>query len=144
MTVVMYNFDRAHVFCVCSYFLRTTAHAYTREPITLPELSLKIRVFELGSFHWKLDFRAQGALALIRPPTNFAAHGAPWARILNHVVGSFWLDSVLLTEGSILIDLGSNFVKVNSIAEIIVSWVGGKFTTPLARHFLLVVPTQYY
>ena len=103
MTVLMYNFDRARVFCVCSNFLHmTTEHAYTGQPITLPELSLKIRVFELGNFHWKLDFRGQGALALIRPPTNFAVHGAPWARILNHVVGSFWLDSVLLTEGSIL------------------------------------------
>jgi hypothetical protein len=73
-------------------------------------------------------------------PTNFAAHGAPWARILNHVVGFVWLGSVL-TEGSILIDLESNFINVNSVAEIIVSWgVGGggehRFTPPLARHFL--------
>ena len=58
---------------------------------------------------------------LIRPPTNFPAHGALWARILNHLVGSFWLDSVLLIEGSILIDLGNDFVNVNGVAEIIVS-----------------------
>jgi hypothetical protein len=81
-------------------------HAYTGQPIPLPELSLKIGLFELGNFHWKVDFGAQGTLTSIRPPTNFAAHGAPWARILNHFVGSFWLDSVLLTEGGVLIDLG--------------------------------------
>ena len=89
-----------------------------------------------------MDFRTQSALAFIRPPTNFATHGAPWARILNHVVGSFWLGSVLLTEGTILIDLGSNFVNANCVAEIILSRgeEGGeeddRFTTPLAKHFL--------
>jgi len=87
----------------------TNENAYNGEPITLPELSLKIRVFELASFHWKVDFRTQGALALIRP-TYFAAHGAPCARILDHFVRSIWLGSVL-TEGSILIDLESNFVN---------------------------------
>jgi hypothetical protein len=52
MTVVMHNFGRAHVFCVCSYFLRMAIeHAYTGDPIPLPELSLKICVFELGNFH---------------------------------------------------------------------------------------------
>ena len=57
MTVVMYNFGRAHVFCVCSNFLHlTTEHAYTGEPIPLPELSLKIGAIELGSFHWQVDF----------------------------------------------------------------------------------------
>jgi len=111
----------------------TNENAYNGEQLTLPELSLKIRVFELGSFHWKVDFRTQGTLALIRP-TNFAAHGAPCARILDHFLGSIWLGSVL-TEGSILINLESNFVNVNSVAEITVSWSRGGENTGLQRHW---------
>lgn len=129
MNTQLYNFGRVRVFCVCSsYFAIYWAADSCRR-----YLGANTYVCT-GGFYRKVDFRPQVAVAWIRLPQNSrgARHRGPGVRqthtILTFVVGSCGLDSVLLTEGRILVDPESNFAVIDSGPPVVDTRFGGSPT----------------